>query len=70
MDLRERVLTDCDAGMEVRQAAVKYRGSESRIRRLKLRRRESGEVSPRKSGHAAAPQGLAHREPLEQLVRE
>ena len=70
MDLRERVLADCDAGQEVRQVAVKYRVSESWIRRLKQRRRESGEVAPRKSGHAAEPKWLAHRERLEELVRE
>lgn len=29
MDLRERVFADCDAGMEVRPVAVKYRVSES-----------------------------------------
>src|SRR3569832_2226165 len=70
MDLRERVLADCDAGQEVRQVAVKSRVSESWIRRLKQRRRESGEAAPRKSGHAAEPKWLAHRERLEQLVRE
>ena len=70
MDLRERVLADCDSGMEVRQVAVKYRVSESCIRRLKQRRRENGEVAPRKSGHAAEPKWLAHRERLEELVRE
>lgn len=74
MDLRVRVLADCDAGLEVRQVAVKYRVSESWIRRLRQRlrqrRRESGEVAPRKSGHAAEPKWLAHRERLEELVRE
>jgi transposase len=70
MDLRERVLMDCDAGLEVRQVAVKYRVSESWIRRLRQRRRESGEVAPRRSGHAAEPKWLAHRERLEELVRE
>jgi transposase len=70
MDLRERVFADCDAGMEVRQVAVKYRVSESWIRRLKQRRRESGEVAPRPAGHAAEPKWLAHRERLEELVRE
>ena len=44
--------------------------SESWIRRLKQRRRESGGVAPRKSGHAAEPKWLAHRERLEELVRE
>lgn len=70
MDLRERVFADCDAGMEVRQVAVKYYVSESWIRRLKQRRRENGEVASRKSGHAAEPKWLAHRERLKQLVRE
>jgi transposase len=70
MDLRERVFADCDAGMEVRQVAVKYRVSESWIRRLKQRRRESGEVAPRRAGHSAEPKWLAHRERLETLVRE
>ena len=44
--------------------------SESWIRRLKQRRRESGGVAPRKSGHAAEPKWLAHRERLKELVRE
>jgi transposase len=70
MDLRERVLMDCDAGLEVRLVAVKYRVSESWIRRLRQRRRESGEVAPRRSGHAAEPKWLAHRARLEELVRE
>lgn len=70
IDLRERVLVDCDAGMEVRQVAVKYRVSESWIRRLRQRRRESGEVAPRKSDHPAEPKWLAHRERLEALVHE
>ena len=47
MDLLERVLMDCDAGLDVRQVVVKYRVSESWIRRLRQRRRESGEVAPR-----------------------
>lgn len=70
MDLRDRVLADCDAGREVRQMALKYRVSESWIRRLKPRRRETGEVGPRKSRHAAESKWLAHRERLEALVRE
>lgn len=47
MDIRKRVLEDCDAGMEARQVAVKYRVSESWIRRLRQRRRENNEVEPR-----------------------
>lgn len=50
--------------------AVKYHVRESWIRRLRQRRRESGEVAPQKSRHAAKPKWLAHRERLEELVRE
>ena len=70
MDMRTRVLEDCDGGMETRQVATKYRVSESWIRRLKQRRRESGEIAPRRPGHAATPKWHAHRERLLQLVRE
>ena len=47
MDLRKRVLEDCDSGMEARQVAIKYRVSESWIRRLRQRRRENNEIEPR-----------------------
>ena len=69
MDLRQRILEDCDAGMEVRQVAVKYRVSESWIRRLKQRRRENGEVAPRRAGSRREPKWLPHAERLQQLVQ-
>ena len=47
MDLRERVLHDSDAGMQAAAVASKYRVSASWVRRLKQRRRETGEVAPR-----------------------
>jgi transposase len=47
MDLRERILRDCDGGLETRVVATKYAVSESWVRRLKQRRRETGEVAPR-----------------------
>jgi transposase len=46
MDLRKRVITDCDAGMRTRQVASKYDVSESWVRRLKQRRRETGSIEP------------------------
>lgn len=66
-DLRERVLSDCDGGMEVRQVATKYRVSESWIRRLRQRRRESGEVTPRKRA-SPQPQWVAYAAAIEQQV--
>lgn len=69
MDLRNRVLGDCDAGMELRQVAVKYRVSESWIRRLRQRRRESGETAPRQR-KTAGPQWQAYADSLRQFLAE
>ena len=49
-DLRERVLADCDEGMGATAVAAKYRVSESWVRRLKQRRKATGETEPRPSG--------------------
>ena len=70
-DLRLRVLQDCDAGMATRVVATKYRVSESWVRRLKQRRRETGETTPRSSRPKSATKTLdAHQETLERLVAE
>ena len=66
---RQRVLADCDGGMEARQVAVKYRVSESWIRRLRQRRRESGKVAPRKRA-SPSPKWLAYSESIEQVIAE
>jgi len=47
MDLRTRVLQDCDAGMKSDLVAAKYRVSRAWVNRLVQRRRESGRVAPR-----------------------
>src|SRR5687767_13056732 len=47
LDLRVRVLTDCDAGMRTRAVAQKYTVSESWVRGLKRRRAATGEIAPR-----------------------
>ena len=54
MDLRERVLHDSDAGMQAAAVASKYRVSASWVRRLKQRRRETGEVAPAPAALRAA----------------
>ena len=51
MDLRARALLDSDAGMQAADVAAKYRVSGSWVRRLKQRRRETGEVAPRVQRH-------------------
>jgi len=47
MDLRKRVFEDCDAGVASKDVAAKFRVSRSWIDRVKQRRRETGEVTPR-----------------------
>lgn len=70
MDLRERVLKDCDAGQATRAVALKYNVSESWVRRLKQRRRESGEVAPRSSRNGRQPKWLPWLDEIEALVEE
>ena len=68
MDLRERVLAACDTGLASRMVARQYRVSRAWVDRLKQRRRESGEVGPRRP-RGFKPQALAgHMEPLRALV--
>ena len=47
MDLRTRVLADCEAGLAAKDVAAKFRVSRSWVNRLVQRRRETGEVGPR-----------------------
>jgi transposase len=48
MDLRTRVLRDADAGMPSTEVAAKYAVSRAWVDRVKQRRREHGELAPRK----------------------
>lgn len=70
IDLRERILKDVDAGMTTRLVALKYDVSESWVRRLKQRRRELGEISPRSSRNRVQPKWLPLAEEIEKLVAE
>lgn len=60
MDLRKRVLEDCDAGLGTKAVAEKYRVSQSWVRRLKQRRREEGRIEPKSPRNNRAPQLDAH----------
>jgi transposase len=48
MDLRSRVLRDSDAGRPSAEGAAKYAVSRAWVDRVKQRRRETGEITPRK----------------------
>jgi transposase len=62
MDLRLRVLADCDAGMKTKQVAEKYGVSRTWVRSLKQRRRETGNIEP------GVPTGRHRKIDREQLV--
>jgi transposase len=46
MDLRQRVLADCDDGLPTKAVANKYKVSDSWVRKLKRRRRQTGSAAP------------------------
>ena len=70
IDLRTRVLEDRDAGMTTPAVAAKYRVSESWVRRLKQRRRETGSIEPIAQRHGPEPSWLPHAGRIAQAVRE
>ena len=70
MDLRQRVLADCDAGMKGQDVAKKYSVSQSWVRRLMQRRRQTGETGPRQQRRGPVPLSVTHGEPIRQAVRD
>jgi transposase len=70
LDLRQRVLADCDRGLSTRAVATKFSVSESWVRRLKQRRRQTGEVAPRRAVPGPPPSWAAYAEPLRAAIRQ
>jgi transposase len=71
MDLRERVLVACDDGMGTTEVAETFAVSESWVRRLKQRRRETGTLAPRlPSRHGPAPLLATQAERLRAVVHD
>ena len=70
IDLRQRVLKDCDGGMGTQAVAEKYSVSQSWVRRLKQRRREDGSIEPRTATPGPAPAPATHHDRLRALARE
>ena len=67
-DLRDRVLAAYDRGEPTQEIAERFSVSKAWARRLKQRRRETGETTPRKSGGARVIKIDLRR--LNELVRE
>ena len=70
IEMRKRILAECDAGIQTREVALKYRVSESWVRRLKQRRRENGEIAARKAGSTPPSKWKPHAERIAAAVRE
>jgi transposase len=68
MDLRERVLKDCAAGMGTEAVAEKYSVSPPWVRRLKQRKREDGRVEPRSPRNKRVPKLDAHADRIRALL--
>lgn len=69
-DLRVRVLADCDAGMATKAVSAKYTVSPAWVRRLKQRRRETGEVAPRQQRRGPVPLHQTHGAAIRQAVAD
>jgi transposase len=70
-DLRQRVLTACDDGMGTAEAAETFAVSPAWIRRLMQRRRQTGEIAPRRPARPGPAPALAeHHDRLRALVRD
>ncbi len=68
MDLRTRVLRDSDAGMPSKDLAAKYAVSRAWVDRVKQRRRERGEVEPRKQTKFRSRVLAGHEEYIVALI--
>ncbi|MDY3557342.1 IS630 family transposase [Gemmata sp. JC717] len=68
MDLRKRVLEDCDAGMGTTAVAERYKVSASWVRRLKQRRREDGRIEPGSCRNNRVPQLDTQAERIREVI--
>lgn len=71
MDLRERVLKDCDAGSDTEAVAETFSVSASWVRRLKQRRREGGgggAPAPKSPRNKRVPKLDAHADRIREVI--
>ena len=69
MDLRTRVLVDCDRGLKPGEVATKYTVSTARVYRLLQRRRATGEVRPRQGRPGPKPVPQPEHDRLRRIAR-
>jgi transposase len=69
VDLRRRVIGDCDAGMGTKAVAEKYSVSPSWVRKLKQQKRDTGSIEPITATPGPRPALRAHEGRLRGLIR-
>jgi transposase len=69
VDLRQRVIDDCDAGMGTKAVAQKYSVSPSWVRKLKKQKRDTGSIAPITTTPGPQPTLAAHADRLRELIR-
>jgi transposase len=69
VDLRQRVIDDCDAGMGTKAVAAKYSVSPSWVRKLKKQKRDTGSIEPVLATPGPEPALAAHQDRLRELIR-
>ncbi len=70
IEFRRAVLADCDAGIGTVAVAIQHRVSDSWVRRLKQRRRETGEIAARPPIKKSPPKWHAYADRLRDLVEK
>ena len=70
LDLRERVLKDCDAGMNSEDAAEKYSVSTSCVYDLRKKRRETGSIVPKEYKRGVKLKLAPYEKEVRQLVAD
>ncbi len=68
-EMRRDVLAACDRGEGTRAVALRFRCSESWVRRVKQERRELGKTAPLLT-RARIPKWEIHREQIQELIGE
>lgn len=68
MDLRVRVLADCDLGMKPSVVSEKYRVSTRWVQKLLKRRRETGQIEPRRGKTGPKPKWVEQIDEIRGLV--
>ena len=68
LDLGERVLTDCDAGIRSEDVARKYSVSASWVYDLRKKRRETGIIAPKQQRYGSKPKLEAYEKEVRQLL--